>query len=112
MPGWKEPSARAVFVKKSRSPWRTTSGLASCAGAGTATRKNPSNPRPTLVSCFMAFMLPRLPEPCNEESVMPRQPIALGIILLLTTGTHAQEPITLGGHGGWVGAVAFAPDSR
>src|SRR5262249_52571406 len=28
------------------------------------------------------------------------------------SGSQAREPITLKGHGGWVGAVAFAPEGR
>jgi len=43
---------------------------------------------------------------------MPSRSIAIGIVLLLATCTWSQEPTTLRGHGGWVGAVAFPPDSR
>ena len=38
--------------------------------------------------------------------------IIFGIMFLLATGVGADEPITLKDFGGWVGAVAFSPDSH
>src|SRR5438128_1023359 len=41
---------------------------------------------------------------------MQSRGIALAIVLLATRAWE-QQPLTLNGHGGWVGAVAFSPDS-
>ena len=38
--------------------------------------------------------------------------IALALIAILTPAAAAQEPLTLKGHAGWVGAVAFSPDGK
>lgn len=43
---------------------------------------------------------------------MPGRLLFLGIMSALAAHAQAQEPITLKGHAGWIGAVAFAPDSR
>ena len=43
---------------------------------------------------------------------MPNLRLAIATVLLLADHAHGQEPITLTGHGGWIGAVAFSPDSR
>src|SRR5712692_824541 len=48
----------------------------------------------------------------NEEPVMRNHRIVFGITFLLAAGARGDEPATLKGFDGWVGAVAFSPDSR
>jgi WD40 repeat protein len=48
----------------------------------------------------------------SEEVQRVRTAIVAVIFLAANRSVAAQEPITLKGHGGWVGAVAFAPDNR
>src|SRR5262245_19162246 len=47
-----------------------------------------------------------------KEPQMPKLPISLAVAFLFVQGACGDELITLRGHGGWVGAVAFSPDSR
>src|SRR6266496_1461977 len=43
---------------------------------------------------------------------MPNLRLAIATVLLLADHAPGQEPIILTGQGGWIGAVAFRPDSR